>query len=313
MESLSFSRPYSHYTNRFEQQIYECCRETTVAYTAGKFSLCEKTVLNIYEKIAKDRRIKRSSDHPTTIIGIDEIALHKGHKDFVLVITDISNKRIIDILPDRKKETLEEYLKSWSEEQCNLIQGVAIDLWGPYRSVAEEFFPNAIIAADRFHVMQNLNRSLDACRKEEKGSYCSEERKEVWKHAKYTLLKNYENLSDKQKNILVKVLAISSTIKTYYELKEAFRAIFNESTNKEEATGKLYKWILEVIRVEATGYYSFVKTLLNWEDNILNYFVNWLSSGFVEGVNNKIKLIKRKGFGYTNFEKFKLKVIDCFC
>ena len=170
MEEFSFIRPYRHYTNRFEQQVYECCKETTTSYTAKKFSLCESTVMNIYKHIALDNQMKLSLENPTTIIGFDEISMHKGHKDFVLVITDISNKRVLDILPDRKKETLRAYLSSWSEEKKKLITGVAIDLWGPYRSIAEEFFSQAVITADRFHVMQNLNRCLDTCRKEEKKS-----------------------------------------------------------------------------------------------------------------------------------------------
>ena len=71
-------------------------------------------------------------------------------------------------------------------------------------------------------------------------------------------------------------------------------------------------WILNVIRTDTSEYYGFVRTLLNWEENILNYFDNRVTSGFVEGINNKIKLIKRKAFGFVNFEKFRIKIIDCF-
>ena len=125
-------------------------------------------------------------------------------------------------------------------------------------------------------------------------------------------MKNQEDLSCEQKEILDKVLAVSIKIKTCYDLKESFRGIFNESTNKEEARDKLYKWILGIIKDDVFNYFPFVKTLLNWKENILNYFVDWLSSGFVEGVNNKIKLIKRKAFGFSNFENFKIKIIDNF-
>jgi transposase len=125
-------------------------------------------------------------------------------------------------------------------------------------------------------------------------------------------LKNQENLSDEQKEVLEKVLGLSSTIKAAYELKESFRDIFKDSSNKEEAKEKLHTWILDILKREVVHYYSFVKTLLRWEGNILNYFVDRLSSGFVEGVNNKIKLIKRKAFGFRNFENFRMKIRDCF-
>jgi transposase len=170
-ENLPFVRPYGHYTIRFENQVYECCKETTAAYTANKFAISEKAVMNIYRRFSEERQKTESQEKPTEIIGFDEISMHKGHKDFILIITDISNKRVLDVLPDRKKETLEAYLKTWTKERLKGIKAVAIDLWGPYRSVAEEFFPQADIVADRFHVMQNLNRCLDTCRKEEKQAY----------------------------------------------------------------------------------------------------------------------------------------------
>jgi transposase len=97
-----------------------------------------------------------------------------------------------------------------------------------------------------------------------------------------------------------------------YDLKERFRAIFNDTDNRNEAQKKLCTWILDVVKSDLEEYYSFVKMLLNWKENIVNYFIKRLSSSFVEGVNNKIKLIKRKAFGFVNFENFKTKIKDCF-
>jgi transposase len=308
MEELPFARPYSHYTIRFEQQVYECCRETTGTYASKKFGISDKTATEIYQTIAK-RKQELKPLLPTEVIGIDEIAMHKGHKDFVVVISDLTNKRVIDVLSDRKKEALETCLDSWDSEFKNKIKSVAIDLWGPYRSVVETKLPNAKAVADRFHVMQNLNKALDDCRKQAKRD---SDDKEIWKQAKYVVLKNRENLTGEQEGILNRVLAASSSLKTCYELKESFRGIFNSSENKEIGSSELSKWILDVLRKDTAEYYAFLKTLLNWEKNILNYFDNWVSSGFVEGVNNKIKLIKRKAFGFVNFENFRTKIIDCF-
>lgn len=307
-EQLPFAAPYRHFTNRFEHEVYECCKETTATYAATKFGISDKTATEIYYAIAKQKQ-----EQPPLLsaeaIGIDEIAMHKGHKDFVVVISDLNNKRVIDVLRDRKKEALEAYMDSWKDEFKDTIKSVAIDLWGPYRSVVESKLPNAKAVADRFHVMQNLNKALDNCRKQAKRESDDEE---IWKHAKYTLLKNREDLTDEQEGILKKVLAASPNLKTCYELKESFRDIFNSSNDRETGSTKLSEWILSVIREDTAQYYPFVRTLLNWKENILNYFDNWVSSGFVEGVNNKIKLIKRKAFGFVNFENFRLKIIDCF-
>lgn len=308
-EPLSFAKPHRRYTSRFEDQIYKCCQETTASYTALQFGISDKSATDIYLNRAKQQEEERDSLLPTQVIGIDEIAMHKGHKDFVLVITDLTNKRVIDVLKDRKKATLEAYIAGWSDEFKKEIKFVAIDLWSPYRSVVESTLLNAKAVADRFHVMQNVNKALDNCRKQAKRE---SDEPEIWKGTKYVVLKNREDLTEKQEEILAKVLNTSEYLKICYEVKESFRSIFNDSMNKEEARSKLYKWVLDIVRRGITGYYEFVRTLLNWEKNILNYFEDWVSSGFVEGVNNKIKLIKRKAYGFMNFENFRIKIIDSF-
>ena len=308
-ETFSFAEAYRHYTTRFENSVYECVQETTASYAAIKFGISDHTAQDIYQRVASRRLENQKLEFPIQRIGIDEIAMHKGHKDFVLVISDLSNKRVIDVLEDRKKETLLTYLKGWSEELKAGIEAVAIDLWSPYRACVEEVLPNAKVVADRFHIMQNLNKALDNCRKQEKKNHPDQD---IWKNAKYTVLKNREDLSDEQEGILNKILNLSSALRECYNLKEQFREIFNQSSEPSEARGRLHSWILQVIRSEVSEYYDFVKTLLNWEENLLSYFLDWVSSGFVEGVNNKIKLIKRKAFGFRNFENFRMKIRDCF-
>lgn len=189
-EPLSFVEPYRHFTKRFEREVYECCRETTATYAAEKFGICDKTATDIYHRIAKHKQ-ELNPPLPTEVIGIDEIAMHKGHKDFVVVISDLTNKRVIDVLKDRKKEALEAYMDGWSKEFKNAIKSVAIDLWGPYRSAVVSELPNAKAVADRFHVMQNLNKALDNCRKQAKRESTD---REVWKQSKYAVLKKSRKL-----------------------------------------------------------------------------------------------------------------------
>lgn len=309
MEPLTFAGSNKQYTYRFELEVYKYCKETNSACAGSKFGISDKTATSIYHRIAQKKSLEQNSEKPTEEIGVDEISMHKGHKDFVLVITDITNKRVLEVLPNRKKETLKGYLQSLSDDLKASIKSVAIDLWSPYRAAIEEELPNAKVVADRFHVMQNLNKALDNCRKKEKRSSNNEE---IWKNAKYTLLKNKKDLKDEEHTILKKICEASETLKKCYDLKEAFREIFNTMDSREEAQKKLYKWIFEVIKSDLEEYYGFIKTLMNWQDNIINYFVNRLTSGFVEGVNNKIKLIKRKAFGFVNFENFRIKIKDCF-
>jgi transposase len=216
---------------------------------------------------------------------------------------------VIEVLKDRKKAALERYMAGWCEEFKSGIKFVAIDLWGPYRSVVESILPVAKVVADRFHVMQNINKALDNCRKQAKRESTDEE---IWKGAKYAVLKNREDLTEEQQKVLKKVLTANADLKTYYDFKESFRSVFNDSNDRKTGSAKLTAWVLDIVRREVTGYYEFVRTVLNWEESILNYFEEWVSSGFVEGVNNKIKLIKRKAFGFVNFDNFRIKIIDCF-
>jgi transposase len=275
-EPLSFAESYRHYTSRFEQEVYECCRETTATYAGSKFGISDKTATEIYHLVAK--RKQQSPLQRTQVIGIDEIAMHKGHKDFIVIVSDLTNKRVIDVLQDRKKAALEEYMKGWSEDFKSGIKYVAIDLWGPYRAVVESMLPNAKAVADRFHVMQNLNKALDNCRKQAKRDSAD---KEIWKDAKYAVLKNREDLTEEQIEALNRVLQASSSLKTCYELKESFRRVFNDSNDRKTGSEKLSAWVLDVVKREIAGYYEFVKTILNWHKNILNYFEEWVSSGFV--------------------------------
>ncbi|WP_158383124.1 helix-turn-helix domain-containing protein [Candidatus Protochlamydia sp. R18] len=102
-EPLSFAAPYRHYTNRFEHEIYECCRETTATYAAKKFGINDKTATEIYQTVAK-RKQELKPLFLTEVISIDEIVMHKEHKDFVVAVSDLTNKRVIDVLSDRKKK-----------------------------------------------------------------------------------------------------------------------------------------------------------------------------------------------------------------
>ncbi|MBA2726771.1 MAG: ISL3 family transposase [Parachlamydiaceae bacterium] len=307
-EPLSFASPHRRYTSRFEQQVYECCQETNASYTASKFRINDKTATEIYQSMARQKQENLSLGLSTRIIGIDEIAMHKGHKVFVVVITDVTNKRVIDVLKDRKKAALETYMAQWDNDFKAGVQFVAIYLWGPYRSVVESILPNAKAVADRFHVMQNLNKALDNCRKQAKRE---NKNVDIWKNAKYVVPKNREDLTDEQAEMLDKVLTVSPELKMCHEFKESFRSIF-DSKDRESGSKELSSWAISIVRSGVSKYYTFVKTLLNWEENILNYFEERVSSGFVEGVNNKIKLIKRKAFGFVNFENFRIKIIDCF-
>lgn len=310
MQPLDFVSDNYRYTQRFEKAVYELCRATNAKHAGSHFGLSDKTARDIYYRVADKRRVSQSRS-PMKKLGIDEIAMHKGHNSFIVILSDITNKKAIDVLEERTKICLESYLKSLPENIKNSIESVSIDLWGPYYSAVKNALPNAIIVADRFHVQQNLNKALNKCRCDVKKILHPGD-KDFWAHGRYGLLKNAESLTEEQREAVYRITRESEVLKKCYLFKEKFRMIFNNSKKIDDARILIYKWIAEVFTTEETRhYYKFIKTMLNWEDEVLNYFIDFTTSGFVEGLNNKIQLIKRISYGFNNFNFFKKKILDC--
>ena len=241
---------------------------------------------------------------------MDEIALKKGHDDFVLVIGAPEESYVIDLLSDRKKETLEAWFDQLPPDQRSAIQVVCIDMWDAYCSAVQTKLPGVEIVVDRFHVMKNLNHALTTARREIQRQ-ATPEVKDQLKGSRWVLVRNQCDLTTEQREKLDTIYAVSPELKLGHQLKEQFRAIF-ELTDRDEAAQQLDAWMHQVETSGLKAFQGFVTTLRNWRDYILNYFHERWSNGFAEGMNNKIKLLKRRGFGYTNFDHFRLRVlVEC--
>jgi len=214
-------------------------------------------------------------------------------------------------LPDRNKATLEKWLGERGQTWCEAIDVACSDMWDAYQSVAADKLPNARRIVDRFHVMKNLNDALTKARRAIQKE-ADEDTKEILKGCRWLLVKNKENLKAEEQLKLDKMLAASPELQACYEFKEAFRDLFNQKLDYQSAEKCLLDW---VARVEASSFralQSFVKTLRNWWQQILNYFVGRHTNGFAEGVNLKIKMLNRRGYGYRNFSSFRLHVLVAF-
>ena len=189
---------------------------------------------------------------------------------------------------------------------------MSIDLWKPYKTVVEELIPNAQIVADRFHVMNQINEELDARRKKEKRKIEKsknkkerEQKLEGIKNSKYPLLKKKEKLNKTEKEKLEEVEKVSPDLMEMYEQKEKLRDIFESKITGDEALWKMVEWT-------ESSYKYFPKscqTIKRWIDEILAYFDNRTTQGAVEGINQKIKLIKRRAYGLNNFDNFRRRVL----
>ena len=135
---------------------------------------------------------------------------------------------------------------------------------------------------------------------------------EEFKHLKWALLKNAENLTADQKKKLDRALLWSPPLKLIYDHKERFRAIFNQKLTREQGEIELNKWIEEAEKMKNKHLNKFLNTLNNWKDYILNYFIHRVTTSVIEGINNSIKTVKRMGYGFRNFANFKQRVLISF-
>lgn len=244
-------------------------------------------------------------------MNIDEIAQEKGHGNFVLVLSAPEEGYVLDVLPDRERKTLEKWLDGLPPEVKKAIKTVNLDMWEPYALAVKTKLPQARIVVDRFHVMKNLNHCLTLARREIQRT-ASDEVKEPLKGSRWALVKNEKDLNEKQRAKLETVYQVSPELKACHQLKEKFRTIFETMTDRKKARTALQHWIKQVQKQKVTAFQPFLVTLGNWFELILNYFLERWTNAFAEGVNNKIKLIKRRAFGFTNFDHFRLHIlVEC--
>jgi len=245
------------------------------------------------------------------VLCLDEIAPHKGHGSYYLIISAPELGIVLDVLKDRKKASLEAWFDERGADWCAAVEVCCADMWDAYHEAAQAKLPHARLTVDRFHVMKNLNDAVTKARRAIQ-KQADDATKALLKGCRWLLVKNAENLTAEEQAKLQAMLAASPALKTCYELKEAFRAWFNQSGNRAEAEQSLDDWLAQVQASGLKALQAFTQTLANWRERILNYFDGRHSNGFAEGVNLKIKMINRRGFGYRNFANFRLHILVAF-
>lgn len=200
---------------------------------------------------------------------------------------------------------------TWDEEVLKNIKEVSIDLWRPYQTVVNELMPNAEVVADRFHVMTQVNDELDQERKKQRrevNKITNDTEKEVKLKAitnsKYVLLKNEMDLTPDEQEKLQEVYQNFPLLKQMHSQKENLRKIYETAKNWQKGLFKISDWLKRASRIFPES----SKTIRNWIGEIISYFDNHTTNGVVEGINNKLKLIKRIGYGFRNFDNFCTRV-----
>lgn len=220
---------------------------------------------------------------------------------------------VLDILPDRQKETLVKWLTTPPAGiVLSKLTFAATDLWKQYRDGVQSVFPHVSVVADRFHVVQNLHKVITEARREAQKAAKTEDEKKQLKGLRYLLLKNRQNLTEKDKIRLQKVAETHPELHCLWELRQELHDWYEVRTIPEFARITLEQWIRSARQLKIAALDKFCNTLDSWQAQILNFFEHRITSGFVEGMNSKIRVLKRIAFGIPSYAHFRLRILG-FC
>lgn len=301
-QACSWYDSKSPHTKAYEQWLLRDLINSTITDVSMKRGIGEAAVEGIINRYIH-QQVDWHKIKAIPVLGIDEIALKKGHKDFVVIVSALNEqgkKHILAVLPDRKKETVKVFLAAIPATIKATIQRACVDMYEGYSNAVYEALPNVVVVVDRFHVAKNYRGCADKARKQEmkalKKTLSDEDYAEL-KGVMWIFRKSWTTITQKQQRTLLLLFSYAPILKQVYIFREALTGIFNRPLTKMQAVIELNAWIKQVQELGLGCFDSFVGTLQKWMNEISNYFLQRASSGFVEGLNNKIKVIKRRCYG----------------
>lgn len=304
VEQLSFVDAAKRVTHRMARYIHELCKKLTVSDVADHLDLDPKTVKDI-DKAFLEESVGQNDYSNLRILMIDEIAVRKGH-NYMTVVADYFTGRVVWMGKGRNKKTLDAFFETMTEEQKQAIEAVAMDMWEPFINRVQHYCPNAGIVFDFFHLVQSFGKVIDQVRRSELQK-ARESDRQVIKGSRYLLLKNEENLSDSQRNHLKQLLEINDTLNKIYILKDQLKLLYYYS-DRRKIKKILDDWCEMAMQIDHFAVERFVGRLMFFEYGILNHADYPVGTSMLEGINNKIKVIKRKAYGFHDDRYFALKV-----
>lgn len=237
-------------------------------------------------------------------IGIDEFSLKKGH-EYMTIFIDLKTGRIVHAVEGRDGATIQDFLMRLKKEAPKL-KAIAMDMSKAYIAAVKEILPEIDIVFDRFHVQALMSKAIDEIRRNQQGIIDLDQVKFI-KGCRYVLLRNYENLSPRDNERLTKLISVNAPLYTAYILKEQLR-MFWEKKNLREGAAFLISWVMDAFESGVAELKRVADTLLTHHMELLNYFKHRITNGKTEGINNKIKTLKRQVYGYRDMEYFKLRL-----
>ena len=308
VEQNPFVDRYQRFSKEWNQQVQiRTVKAKTFTEIAAQYHTSVSTIIRRFDAIVPDS-MKGSAALPE-VIAIDEFKGNTGKEKFQLIIADAQTREPIDILPNRRKDTIKDYLRKHGAK----VRVVVMDMSLSFKAAVQEALDRPIIVADSFHFVRYMNWALDRVRVREQARWHEYDRKKC-KKARYIFHKAAHKLTEKDQWLLQRYFSFSPELQKAYELKEAFYTWFykakeNGGKGIVETQKELHQFYQKVEESGIPELSKTVQTYRNWEREILNRFNFNYSNGFVEGLNNLTKVIKRNGFGYRNFTRFRARIL----
>lgn len=282
---------------------------STLSDVARKHQVSYELLRGLLERYVEEQ-IDWSQFKDLSVLGIDEISLLKGHRDFVTVISrrcSAGEAVVLAILAGREKQSVIDFLLRIPPTLRLTVREVCTDLYEGFANAVKEALPQAKVVADRFHLSKLLRQAIDPLRKSEMRLIKESLDKDLFRAFKGVLWvwrRNLSDLSEEELSQLQLLFQCSPLLRRAHRLREKFYQIFETKHSKQSATRAIYAWIKAVKRSGLDCFNTFLATLESWIDEVTNYFLSRLSSGWVEGLNNKIKVLKRRCYGMKNLSNF---------
>ena len=311
VEQVEWLKPRSRVTKRFAEDIYKLTSIATNAEVGWYLGLDDEKVYRIDFEMLESLAAKRLEPVPVAKnMSVDEVSWRKYYRYLTNVIS-LELRKVIWNAMGRTSEVLDKYYDSIGKESCDAIESVAMDGARTYISSTANKAKNALIVYDKFHVVQKLNTTVDTVRKLELRKAHKEGRDDLIKmmdcKQRFILLKNKSKLTENQKERLDRLCALNEPVYKAMLLKESFLELYKKE-DEVSAEEYLNKWF-DLVAV--SGIQAFVilgEKFRNKAQYILNWFKKKISSAISEGINNKIKRLKRMAYGYRNVRYFLLKI-----
>ena len=309
-ERFAFLSDNPFYTKRFAFYVGKRCSSSTIKDVAKELHLNWKTVKEL-EKLYLKEKLRIANKANPRVIGIDEISIRKGHT-YRIVVSDLERRCPIWFGGiDRSEESMNLFYQWLGHNKTKRIRLAVMDMWKAFEKSTHKNAPQSAILYDKFHIIRHLGEALDTVRKSEYARVSGKDRRFI-KGQKYNLLSHRENLSLSGREGLNTLLAANKRLQTAYLLKEQFDQLWGY--NSEAWARKFFdKWKASLKWQRLKPYEKFAGLIERHWDGIAAFCKseNKVSLGFVEGLNNKIRVIQRRAYGLRDEEYLRLKVLTC--